>query len=62
MVNAGKFRNSNMGQLKVEENCALMGFTQRVVAIPYWRFRTTYRSHLKRSRIYFRFLILLHGL
>jgi hypothetical protein len=36
-----------------KENCALLGSRQRVLAIPYRRFRKTYRSHLQRSRPFF---------
>jgi hypothetical protein len=36
---------------EVDENCNLIAFTQRTVAIPYRRFGTTYRSHLQGSRI-----------
>ena len=32
------------------EHCSCVA-TQRVVVIPYWRFGTTYRSHLQGSRI-----------
>jgi hypothetical protein len=35
---------------ELDENCALLVITQRILVIPYRRFGTTYWSHLQGSR------------